>query len=100
MTYCYKSVVAGATYFLGFMGKGGVSCIGQFYTGYNCDGSGLGPEFLNVSYTGTSYWSPSYIASVAAQSTAHSVLIYCSVNGGDPGALDEIFLNQGTSTGF
>jgi len=100
MSYCYKSIVGGSTYYLGFMGKGGVGCIGGYYSGSNCESNtALGPEFFNIGSTNTTYWSPSWIPSITAYSTAHSLYITCTANNG-AGALDEIFLNQGSSTGF
>ena len=99
MSYCYKSISPGYAYYLGFKGKGEVGCIGQYYDDSNCVGNGLGPEFFNIGGTGTSYWSPSWIPSITAYGTAHSLYITCaSYNGA--GALDEIFLNRGSSTGF
>jgi hypothetical protein len=99
MTYCYKSVVGGSTYYLGFMGRGGVGCMGQYFDGSNCDGNGLGPEFFNIGPTDSASWAPSYVPAINAYSSARSLLITCTANNA-AGAMDQIFLNRTSSTGF
>jgi hypothetical protein len=98
MSYCFKSATA-ATYFLGMKGKGNVGCIGMFNTDKNCT-SGIGPDFLNLAPTLSSTWQNTFTGGIAAPSGTQSILITCTNNGSGTGAIDEIYLNQGSSTGF
>jgi len=96
MSYCYHSATAGATYYLGMKAKGSTQCIGAYYGDTNCTDNQLGPDFLNVLSTGSSDWKDTGTSSVAPAGTK-GIYIQC-FNG--PGAIDQIYLNQGSATGF
>lgn len=97
MQYCFPSATA-AIYYLGMKGKGGVGCTGGFYSDTNCTNSN-GYDFLNLGATTSSSWQDTYTPGVTAPSGTHSILIHCFESAG-PGAIDQIYLNQGSSTGF
>jgi|GEM_PF-2338708 len=99
MNYCFHSATA-ATYYLGMKGKGSVGCIGQFYDDTNCVGNGLGPDFLNLAPTDSASWQDAGTVSATGPSGTRSILINCFESEGGTGAIDQIFLNQGSSTGF
>lgn len=95
---CYDAATAGATYYLGMKGKGNVGCVGLFHADKTCT-NGIGPDFLNLSPTGSSTWQDTVTGGVVSPAGTQSIQIQCTANGG-PGAIDQIFLNQGSATGF
>ena len=99
MTYCAQNVT-GTTFYLGMKGKGSVGCIGMFNAGTTCAGTALGPDFLNLAPTDSTSWQDTYTGGIPAPSGTHSILIQCAANGSTSGAIDQIYLNQGTATGF
>ncbi len=99
MEYCIPNVT-GTVFYLGMKGKGSVGCLGMFNDGTTCTGNGLGPDFLNLAPTGSSSWQDTYTGGIPAPSGTHSILISCSADGYTSGAIDQIYVNQGSSTGF
>jgi hypothetical protein len=99
MSYCYHTATS-TTYYLGMKGKGTVGCVGQFYDDTNCMGNGLGPDFLNLAPTNSSGWQDTSTMGITAPSGTRSILINCFGNSGGTGAIDQFYLNQGSSTGF
>jgi hypothetical protein len=97
--YCFKSATEGITYYLGMKGKGNVGCVGSFYTETNCSGSGAGSEWFNLAPTGSTTWMDATPQVATAGTGAHSIDIRCFDNGGG-GAIDQIYLNAGSATGF
>lgn len=97
--YCFGSAVAGTTYYLGLKGKGKVGCIGSFYQASNCQGVGAGSDWFNLAPTDSTSWTDASPQVATAGDGAHSILIHCLDNGGG-GAIDQIYLNAGSATGF
>jgi hypothetical protein len=98
MQYCYASATGGATYYLGMKGKGNIGCLGQFYSDTTCT-TADGYNFLNLAPTDSSTWQDTSTMGVATPSTTRSILVRCFSNG-SIGAIDQIYLNKGSSTGF
>ena len=81
-------------------GKGTVGCLGQFYSDTNCTNA-TGYDFLNLGSTNTSSWTDtSTSGGVMAPTDTGSIQIHCFESNGTGGAIDQIYLNQGSSTGF
>jgi len=101
--YCYTSnaSIEGIRYYLGMKGKGNVGCIGEFFMGTNCTGDGAGSsvDWFNLAPTGTASWSDASPQNAMAGAGAHSIRIRCFEQGGG-GAIDQMYLNAGASTGF
>jgi hypothetical protein len=99
MAYCVPSVT-GTVFYLGLKGKGSVGCTGFFNDNSTCTGNTLGANFLNMGSTGSTSWEDTHTSGVSAPSGTRSILITCFADGYTAGAIDQIYVNSGSSTGF